>query len=190
MINLAKHQMMLPDNKRTQAFPIILLVVLVNLLISSCSTIKTNQEKEDDQSDVWYNNCAGYTLNYTNKVNEERDSVTIYGRVSDCSSNKAIHEAEICFYGINDSVKFRTKTDNKGYYEIKVTIGHYRRIQADYSRGSLTIPEVDLGTVGDAGGAMNIDMRLLRQYLLNQPISLTRKDIRQIKKNRKQNKVL
>ncbi|GEM_PF-6352583 len=108
--------------ERTTLVNMLILLPLLSVLISSCFMRKINGER-DDQSGVWYNNCAGYTLNYTNKVNEERDSVTIYGRVSDCSSNKAIQEAEISFYGINDSVKFRTKTDNKGYYEIKVTIG-------------------------------------------------------------------
>ncbi len=164
----------------TQVVNIIFLSILI-IFTCSCALVKNNKDT-DDQSDVWYNNCAGYTLNYTNKVNEERDSVTIYGKVRFCSSNKVIHEAEISFYGTNDSVKFRTKTDDKGYYEIKVTKGHYRRIRVDCSRGGLTIPEVNLGMVGDAGGAMNIDMRLLRQYMLIQSIPLTRKDIRQIKK--------
>ncbi|MGX5691456.1 carboxypeptidase-like regulatory domain-containing protein [Arcticibacter tournemirensis] len=143
---------------------------------------------EEEQSDVWFNNCAGYTLNYTNKVSEERDSITIYGIVKFCSSNKAIQGAEISFYGNSDSVMFHTKTDAKGYYEIKVSRGYYCRIQADSWGGGLTIPDVDLGVVGDAGGAMNIDIKLLRRYLLINYFPLTRKDIRQIKKNRKKNK--
>ncbi|RXF68124.1 carboxypeptidase-like regulatory domain-containing protein [Arcticibacter tournemirensis] len=176
-------------NKHIIAF--ILLSVLVILLISSCSTAKTYQELEDErQAKVLKNNCAGYTLNYTDKVSEERDSVTIYGKVRYCSTKEIPPKTKISFYGTNDSLKYQTETNEKGYYEIKVTNGPYSRIQADCYGASLVIPSVNLGTVGDAGGAMNIDMKLLRHFMhvFVHSMELTRKDIRQIKKNRNRSK--
>ncbi|TQM50449.1 hypothetical protein BDE36_2195 [Arcticibacter tournemirensis] len=164
----------------------LVLLPLLSLLICSCFTRKADRER-DDQSRIWSDNCSGYTFNYTDKFNNEddcrNDSVTIYGKVRYCSMHKKLPGSTICFLE-GDSLKFSTRADKRGYYEIKIKRGVYSII-AEGSRGSLLIPRVLLGQMGCS---MNIDMKLLRHYVFIHSMQLTRKDIRQIKKNRKRSK--
>ncbi|KAA8485267.1 hypothetical protein F1649_03880 [Arcticibacter tournemirensis] len=97
--------------------------------------------------------------------------------------HKKLPGSTICFLE-GDSLKFSTRADKRGYYEIKIKRGVYSII-AEGSRGSLLIPRVLLGQMGCS---MNIDMKLLRHYVFIHSMQLTRKDIRQIKKNRKRSK--
>ncbi len=150
-------------------------IITTLFLLSSCATkeqrVKNRMAKmlvsEDpivkDQENVWKNNCSGYTFNYTDKFPEEMDTVTVYGKVRICSTGKTPYKTTISFFDKNGTLAKKIEVDKSGKYQVRLKEGHYDRIVAVAFGASIIIPSISLGEVGSS---MNIDLKLLRQYIL------------------------
>jgi len=125
---------------------------------------KKNVTKPDnEQEKLWSDNCSGYTFNYTDKFPGETDSVTVYGKIYVCSTGKIPSETILSFYNEKDSLEKQIKVDRTGKYQVRLKAGAYERIEAISWGAKILIPQVYLGEVGSS---MNIDLKLLRIYLL------------------------
>jgi len=122
-----------------------------------------DRDYDKEQEKLWSNNCSGYTFNYTDKFPNEKDSVTVYGKIRVCSTGKTPSSTTISFYNRDGSLEKKIKADRSGIYQVKLKAGYYDRIEAVSLGAEIFVPHVYLGLVGSS---MNIDLKLLRIYVL------------------------
>ena len=115
------------------------------------------------QEKLWKNNCSGYTFNYTDKFPEEKDTVTVYGKVKVCSTGKTPYSTTISFFNRDGTMVKKINVDRSGKYEVRLKKGIYSSIEATAEGSLIFVPPSYLGEVGSS---LNLDLKLLRVYVL------------------------
>ncbi|MEI5985330.1 hypothetical protein VJ786_10500 [Sphingobacterium sp. PU5-4] len=119
--------------------------------------------KNKNQEELYKNNCSAYTFNYTNKFPEEKDSVTVYGKVTVCSTGKIPEYSTLYIYNQDKILVKKMTVDKSGKYQIKLKKGLYGSIEVESEGANIFVPESYLGL---NGSSLNIDLKLLRVYVL------------------------
>jgi len=153
-----------------------IVVIIALSIFGSCATKQQRQfnrmkkqpsylpiPDDKNQEQLFSNNCSAYTFNYTNKFPEEKDSVTVYGKVKVCSTGKIPEYSTLYFYNQDTILVKKITIDKSGKYQVKLRKGIYTSIDVESLGATISVPPTHLGLYGSS---MNIDLKLLRVYVL------------------------